>query len=593
MAFIGNKVQTQGFTPAVDYFSGNGSTVTFTLSRPVAAAVQVEAVIDNVVQNPSTAYTVSGNAITFTSAPLSGSNNIYVRYTSLITTYNGISQSPSVIGDLTASGGYLSTGSFNNSFVDGTIVDYVTGNGRITVGSADGFTLYTGGTSGRTALASWTQTGALTLPVDATINGLTVGKGGGAVASNTAVGSSALSSNSAGTRNTVVGSTAGSGITGSRNTVLGDNILAGSTSGNDNVAIGDYTMRAYTGSSSTAVGAQAMANGSANTGDNNTAIGSGSLNANASGASNTAVGASALTSNTTASNNTAIGYQAGYNTTTGQQNTYVGRQAGYTFTSGGGSAGNTFIGDQSGYNATSAFNTCVGLSSGYNITTGSYNCFVGVGSAINQGAGFYVTTGSKNSILGGYSGNQGSLDIRTASNYIVLSDGDGNPTMYWNNSYWSLNTASGSRYCELDYRIGTSVKTYTYWDNSAAASGAFFITTIGGGGVYLANGATSWTANSDERLKENLVPIENGLAKVCSLRSVIGNFKSDESKKPTPFLIAQDVQAVLPEAVSSTTFKDDETNTEYLGVAYTETIPLLVAAIKELKAEVDALKAGK
>ena len=151
MAYIGNNIQTQGFTPAVDYFSGNGSTVTFTLTRPVAAAVQVEAVIDNVVQNPSTAYTVSGNAITFTSAPLSGTNNIYVRYTSLITTYAAISQSPSVIGDITASGGYLSTGSFNNSFLDGTIVDYVTGNGRITVGSADGFTIYTGGTSARSA----------------------------------------------------------------------------------------------------------------------------------------------------------------------------------------------------------------------------------------------------------------------------------------------------------------------------------------------------------------------------------------------------------------------------------------------------------
>lgn len=161
MAFIGNSVQTQGFTPAVDYFSGNGSTVTFTLSRPVAAAVQVEAVIDNVVQNPSTAYTVSGNAITFTSAPLSGSNNIYVRYTSLITTYNGISQSPSVIGDLTASGGYLSTGSFNNSFVDGTIVDYVTGNGRVTVGPSDGFTLYNGGTSARTSLLALNASGAM------------------------------------------------------------------------------------------------------------------------------------------------------------------------------------------------------------------------------------------------------------------------------------------------------------------------------------------------------------------------------------------------------------------------------------------------
>jgi hypothetical protein len=85
MANIGNSITQQGFTPAVDLFSGNGSTTSFTLSRPVASVAQVEAVIENVVQSPYDAYTVNGNTITFTSAPPSGSNNIYVRYTSLIT----------------------------------------------------------------------------------------------------------------------------------------------------------------------------------------------------------------------------------------------------------------------------------------------------------------------------------------------------------------------------------------------------------------------------------------------------------------------------------------------------------------------------
>jgi hypothetical protein len=46
---------------------------------------QVQVVIDNVAQNPSSAYTISGSTITFTSAPLSGTNNIYVYYTSPIT----------------------------------------------------------------------------------------------------------------------------------------------------------------------------------------------------------------------------------------------------------------------------------------------------------------------------------------------------------------------------------------------------------------------------------------------------------------------------------------------------------------------------
>ena len=85
MAFIGNTNTTQAFTPAIDYFSGNGSTTAFTLSRPVASVAQVQVVVNNVAQNPSSAYTVSGNTITFTSAPSSGTNNIYVYYTSPIT----------------------------------------------------------------------------------------------------------------------------------------------------------------------------------------------------------------------------------------------------------------------------------------------------------------------------------------------------------------------------------------------------------------------------------------------------------------------------------------------------------------------------
>ena len=85
MAYIGNTAETQGFIPAVDFFSGNGSTTAFTLSRPVASVAQVQATIENVPQNPGTAFTVSGNTITFDGAPASGTNNIYVYYTSPIT----------------------------------------------------------------------------------------------------------------------------------------------------------------------------------------------------------------------------------------------------------------------------------------------------------------------------------------------------------------------------------------------------------------------------------------------------------------------------------------------------------------------------
>lgn len=105
-----------------------------------------------------------------------------------------------------------------------------------------------------------------------------------------------------------------------------------------------------------------------------------------------------------------------------------------------------------------------------------------------------------------------------------------------------------------------------------------------GTGVYLADGATSWTANSDERLKDIIEPITNAADKVSSLRAVIGKYKTDAEGTRRSFLIAQDVQAVLPEAVSAS-------DPEKLGVQYTDVIPLLVAAIKELKAEFEAYKA--
>jgi hypothetical protein len=49
-------------------------------------------------------------------------------------------------------------------------------------------------------------------------------------------------------------------------------------------------------------------------------------------------------------------------------------------------------------------------------------------------SGYNVTTGQNNTILGRHNGNQNSLDIRTASNYVVLSDGSGYPNAYWRNS---------------------------------------------------------------------------------------------------------------------------------------------------------------
>jgi hypothetical protein len=105
-------------------------------------------------------------------------------------------------------------------------------------------------------------------------------------------------------------------------------------------------------------------------------------------------------------------------------------------------------------------------------------------------------------------------------------------------------------------------------------------------GVYLADGGTSWTAFSDERLKTSVTPFQNAVEKVASIRAGIGRYLNDDESVSRSFLIAQDVQKVLPEAVN---VQNDEIGT--LGLSYTDVIPLLVASIKELKTELDTVKA--
>ncbi len=252
--------------------------------------------------------------------------------------------------------------------------------------------------------------------LDANIYGLTVGRGAGSVSTNTAVGASALAANTTGDRNFAVGGSAmAANTTGVQNAASGYYALTTQTTGNYNAAFGAYALTSNT------------------TASNNTASGYASLYSNTTGANNVGIGFSSLFSNTTASNNTAVGYQAGYSNTTGTVNVFFGRLAGYYSTG----SSNTCIGEEAGYYTTGSNNTYLGYGAGAQSSgsTGSYNTLLG------NLSGYLITTGSKNTVLGCYNGNQGSLDIRTASNYIVLSDGDGNPKMVYDPSLvtWRAN----------------------------------------------------------------------------------------------------------------------------------------------------------
>ena len=90
---------------------------------------------------------------------------------------------------------------------------------------------------------------------------------------------------------------------------------------------------------------------------------------------------------------------------------------------------------------------------------------------------------------------------------------------------------------------------------------------------------------SDARLKERVVAIDGALDKLCALTGCTYFHKGLQA--PQTGLIAQDVQRVLPEAVET------DPRTGLLSLAYGNMLGLVVEAIKELRAEVQALKEQK
>jgi len=101
MAFIGNSQTTQSAVAAVNYFNGDGSTTAFTLGFTPQSVAQVQVYINNVPQNPSSAFTVTGTTITFTSAPPTGSSNIVVYYGAVTNLYLGVNATGIIGGDNT------------------------------------------------------------------------------------------------------------------------------------------------------------------------------------------------------------------------------------------------------------------------------------------------------------------------------------------------------------------------------------------------------------------------------------------------------------------------------------------------------------
>ena len=401
--------------------------------------------------------------------------------------------------------------------------------------------------------------GVLVTTNDASISGLTVGKGGGAQGANTTVGNGAGASNTTGNGNIFAGFLAGgSNTTGTANSFVGGASALGvgnkNTTGNNNTAFGtDALSNNTTASSNTAVGFQAAyAN---TTGQGITAIGKSVLVANTTGNSNVGVGGTrdgvlsgALISNTTGSENVAMGVAALSGNTTGSSNVGLGHSA---------LTGNT----------TASNNTAVGYQAGYSNTTGTLNTFIG------NIAGYPVSTGTNNVMIGYSAGSSSSVDLTTGSNNICIG---GNRA--------STSSASGVH----QIVIGTAANVGGKGDSTGFIS-------PNGGGVFQGDNSSSWSTTSDRRLKKNIVANNDGLDIISQIQVRNFEYRLPEEVTDLPQgqavektgvqlgVIAQELQAICPDCVT-------EQSTGVLSVNTDELFWHMVNAIKQLKAEIDQLK---
>ena len=345
--------------------------------------------------------------------------------------------------------------------------------------------------------------------------------------------------------------------------------------GTENVALGDAALddASLTGAFNTAIGTSAL---TSNAGGNfNSALGRDSLKANTSGSSNVGAGVSSLLVNTTGSNNIAVGVNALVSNTTASNSVAVGHQAGYNLST---NSGNVFVGYLSGQATTSPQNTFIG-----------------------SGSGYLVSSGQKNTIIGTYSGNQNGLDIRTSSNNIVLSDGDGNPRAFCNSSgYFYFNSPNGSSVpysgsggqIVINNTFGVGVYNVSSIVHSTGGQGHIvFINNNGNvGSINTSGSSTSYNTSSDYRLKENVVELTGATDRLKQLNPSRFNFIADPDTTVDGFL-AHEVQAIVPEAVTGEKDAvDADGNIKPQGIDQSKLVPLLTQALKEAITKIEALE---
>ena len=432
---------------------------------------------------------------------------------------------------------------------------------------------------------------AVTTGANNTIIGANTGIALTSGSNNNLIGGLAGDALTTGHSNNIMGVSCGTALTDADyNVAIGQQALNSDTLGSQTVAIGSFALSAQnyttaTNSLNTAVGyaAGAAINGSAaGAGDQNTLIGGLTGDALTIGRRNAAIGVVALSADTAGSLSVAMGYGAlnaqNFSTATDTYNTAIGPLAGAAVTTG---KMNTFMGGNTGYFVTTGkVNTFIGTAVGPACTIGTHNTGVGGGEiGVSPGALDGVTEGDNNSALGHSAGSS----ITTGDNNLMLGHDAG------------VTGSPGGNITTASNEIG-----------------------LGDENISAANIQVDWTVASDQRDKTDFTALDLGLDFVKALapvtykwdkRSKYGDKTADDYdlNAQTPDgthkedwldigFKAQEVQALEEAAGYTTAAKKNLTvstsgDGKQMGLQYSKFVPILVKAIQEQNALIEALTA--
>ena len=219
-------------------------------------------------------------------------------------------------------------------------------------------------------------------------------------------------------------------------------------------------------------------------------------------------------------------------------------------------SGSTFIGESAGISSSGAGNVGLGSETMLNNSSGRFNVAVGY-RALRQNA-----TGQGNVAIGYNAGFN-----ETGSNKLYIANSNTNTPLIWGDFQAGVANING--------KLGVGVANPAAMTNELEVNGHATVITL--------------TETSDQRFKKNILPLENSLNKLLSLRGVsyqwrIDDFPNRRFKEGSNIgLIAQEVQQLFPELVS--------TNSEgFLSVSYSGLSPIIIEAMKEQQKLIEDLQ---